>query len=102
MLSNQVGHTLCMYVMYVMADILESVPNSVKPKPCHDKKRIHNATGNAKIKQKNLIKVRFSTVDNDKCKSSRNLCFVNAKYKVKMKYEVSLLKCVDSELADIH
>ena len=26
--------------MYVMADIWESVPNSVKPKPCHDKNRI--------------------------------------------------------------
>ena len=28
--------------MYVMADIRESVPNSVKPKPCHDKNRIYN------------------------------------------------------------
>ena len=65
----------------IVCDGRDSVPNSVKPKPCHDKKR-HNATGNAKINQKNLIKVRFATVDNDKCKSSRNLCFVNAKYKV--------------------
>ena len=40
--------------MYVMADFWESVPNSVKPKPCHDKNRIYNG----------------------------NLCFVNAKYKV--------------------
>ena len=29
-------------IMYVMADIQESVPNSVKPIPCHDKNRIHN------------------------------------------------------------
>ena len=28
--------------LFCMADIWESVPNSVKPNPCHDKKRIYN------------------------------------------------------------
>ena len=55
-------------------------------------RREYIITGNAKLNQLDLINPicisPFATVDNDKCKSSSNLCFVNAKYKVKMKYEV--------------
>ena len=58
-------------------------------------RREYIITGNAKLNQLDLINPicisPFAMVDNDKCKSSSNLCFVNAKYKVKMKYEVSLL-----------
>ena len=61
--------------MYVMADILESVPFQTASSPSPVTIRREYTTGNAKINQLDLINLiyisRFATVDNDNVKQDK-------------------------------